>query len=445
MALEMRKTSQWWYGRWKAKNKSYCKNLNVKIAGERPRSLSQKGDTNFEKSRAKAEGALQRLRDESKRKAHAEDLVQTLHEIRTGENIGSIALSDLVDAWENIQRPRQPSQQYIQDSRSKLNRFQEFMYEKYPSAQEMADVTHQMAQAFLKAEQKRGVSGKTWNDTLMLLRSAFRHLRREAGIAENPFEEIRTTAKDTIFRKPFTPQDLKAILEAAQKDDFMRPIFITGICTAMRRGDCCCLKWSSIDLNSRFVTVKTSKTGETVDIPMFPLFYDEILRIKRGESQYVFPEQAEKYMKSPVVISQRIRKVLATAGFTDNCGKKESEINYRGEIYAERENGLRRVSIRDFHSFRVSWITLALTAGVPLEIVRKVTGHRTVETVLTHYFRPGREDFRHTLQSAMPKLLMNGSLTKEEHMRRIIERMTMNTLERDRKKLLALLPKRDSK
>ena len=64
-----------------------------------------------------------------------------------------------------------------------------------------------------------------------------------------------------------------------------------------------------------------------------------------------------------------------------------------------------RVSVRDFHRFRVTWITLALAAGVPLELVQRVTGHKTVEIVLKHYFRPGREDFKQRILAAMPKLL----------------------------------------
>jgi hypothetical protein len=48
--------------------------------------------------------------------------------------------------------------------------------------------------------------------------------------------------------------------------------------------------------------------------------------------------------------------------------------------------------VRDFHSFRVTWVTLALTAGVPLELVQKVTGHKTTDIVLKHYFQPGLED-----------------------------------------------------
>lgn len=88
--------------------------------------------------------------------------------------------------------------------------------------------------------------------------------------------------------------------------------------------------------------------------------------------------------------------------------------SFRGEIHAPRKSGLRRASVRDFHSFRVTWVTLALTAGVPLELVQKVTGHKTAEIVMKHYFQPGREAFRNALQGAMPALLTNGTATKRE-------------------------------
>lgn len=71
----------------------------------------------------------------------------------------------------------------------------------------------------------------------------------------------------------------------------------------------------------------------------------------------------------------------------------------------EHGNGARRASVHDFHSFRVTWITLALGAGVPLELVQRVTGHQTVAIVSKHYFRPGWEDFRETIMAAMPELL----------------------------------------
>ena len=39
----------------------------------------------------------------------------------------------------------------------------------------------------------------------------------------------------------------------------------------------------------------------------------------------------------------------------------------------------------------------------------------------THYFQPGREDFRQTLQAAMPRLLTNGHRTSKEEMGKLID------------------------
>ena len=91
---------------------------------------------------------------------------------------------------------------------------------------------------------------------------------------------------------------------------------------------------------------------------------------------------------------------------------------------------------------RLTWITLALAAGVPLELVQRVTGHRTVEVVLKHYFRPGREDFRQVLFKAMPRLLAQGPIPKPSapQIREIVEGMTAQTWRADRARLLALLP-----
>ena len=108
---------------------------------------------------------------------------------------------------------------------------------------------------------------------------------------------------------------------------------------------------------------------------------------------------------------------------------------------ATREAGQRLASVRDFHSLRVTRVTGALTAGVPLELVHKFTGHKTIDIVLKHYFQPGKEAFRQALQSAMPKLLTNGQKTPKEEMREILEGMSAKTLKMDKARALGLLGK----
>ena len=54
-----------------------------------PPRLSQVGDIVFEKSRARAQVALERFQLDAKKRCKAEELIQTIHEIRTGERIRS--------------------------------------------------------------------------------------------------------------------------------------------------------------------------------------------------------------------------------------------------------------------------------------------------------------------------------------------------------------------
>lgn len=444
MPLEMRKypngslRSQWWYGRYEVDGKRYCDNLGVKIAGEPPPnfSLKENGDPQFERSRALALAKLASIIEDTRTRHDAKRLVEKMYEIKTGEVFHSVAIADLPEEWLKLPRRRKLNKVYANQCRTTLGRFIEFMHRRHAKVLDLAHVNRAIAREFLDSEAERGVATKTWNSYLILMRTTCKFLLPDGCI--NPFAGIPSREEDTIFRKPYTPEELAAILEAAKDDEFVRPIMVTAICTAMRLGDCCQLKWKDVDLPGRFINVKTSKTGQAVSIPIFPLLADELAR-RKPKGDLVFPEQAEVYRSNSSGISTRFKKVLVKAGFKKG-DEDEKNAGKRGEIYATRQQGgLRRASIRDFHSFRVTWVTLALTAGVPLELVIKVTGHQTTNIVLKHYFQPGREDFRRTLQVAMPKLLTNGSKTPLEEAREIVGRMTVETWERDQLRLKVLL------
>ena len=504
-----------WYGRYEVNGRKIFVNLGVKITGTPPesRSIREEGDTAFERSRAAAQAKLDSIVEEARTTQGSARLVEKLYEIKTGEAIKSVKLERLPEEWAKIARRREPNARYASQCQSTLKRFAEFVCKENPMAEEIAQVTRTVARSFMDAEAKRGVTGKTWNDTLKLLRATFKYLLPAGAI--NPFADTPTKETETVFRQPFSPEELGAINEAAKADEFIRPIIIVGMCTAMRRGDCCLLEWKDVDLKNRFITVKTSKTGQTVSIPIFPMLDAELQkRAKKAgpkRAGYVFPDQAQMYKDNPDGITWRVKKILAVAlgesvpeagdetkalpevsnalarerGEKYIAGLPEGEkrermatvfrhymegnniqavmaaVNvskgsvsgYLNEIeeaigcrivrgsshankgislkdgmmaaglYAERKQGKRRASVRDFHSFRVTWVTLALTAGVALELVQKVTGHKTTDIVLKHYFQPGREAFRTALNKAMPALLTYESepdgVNKAETMRKI--------------------------
>ena len=221
-----------------------------------------------------ARAKLDSVIEEARTKQGSVRLVEKLYEIKTGEAIKTVLLENLFQEWAKIPRRRKLNERYSSQCQSTLKRFAEFVRSENVKATEIAHVTRSVAQSFLDAESKRGVTAKTWNETLKLLRTTFKHLLPVGAI--NPFSNLPTRETETIFRKPYSPDELAAILDAARLDDFLRPVLVVGICTAMRRGDCCLLRWKDVDLQRRFVTVKTAKTGQTVSIPIFPLLYDEL-------------------------------------------------------------------------------------------------------------------------------------------------------------------------
>ena len=183
-----------------------------------------------------------------------------------------------------------------------------------------------------------------------------------------------------------------------------------------------------------------------MQIPIFPALREVLEKLEPNDSPHAFPEQAAKYQLNPDNITLRVRKVMRAAGFFDpeDAEADEEKQAARGEIHQERENGLRKASIRDFHSFRVTWVTLALTAGVPLEIVKKVTGHRTAEIVMKHYFQPGRDEFRRTLVGKLP-VVIGGEIGPKpielEEIRAQLEAMKPRTWKKIRAALLKRIPR----
>jgi integrase len=312
-----------------------------------------------------------------------------------------IALDKMVAAWKKAPHPRDRSPRYVAQSETTIEAFITFLKANYPAATSMDRVNRGMAEAWMASLAAKKGCPATYNDKLVLLRSVFKLLRHDAGMAWNPFETIPTKTRQTTHRRPFTAEELTAILKHA--DPLVRPIIITGIFTAMRRGDCCLLKWADVDLKQGYVVVKTSKTGETAEIPIFPMLADELKKAEAARNpdvegaEYVWPEAAKMFLINRYGITHRTNKAIEKAKI------KETDATSHG----------RQISVKDFHSFRTTWITLALSAGVPMELVRRVTGHTTTDVVLKHYFRPGRADFKKTLQSAMPKMLTQAAIDVE--------------------------------
>ncbi|MCX7009665.1 MAG: tyrosine-type recombinase/integrase, partial [Kiritimatiellaeota bacterium] len=466
--------------------------------------------------------------------ADQENLVQKIHEVRYGVKVETTPLAAMPARWEQLPRKRKYGEKHAEKCRLIFSRFRKFMTDLAPEVREMGAVTGDQMRAFMDFEERLGISNGTWNETLALLKGIYRRFEPYSDAWRTYLAKQPAKDRDVIHREPFKAEELDAVMAAASTEPLMKALIVTALCTAMRRGDVCCLRWREVDLKQGFITVKTSKTGATVDIPIFPMLGEELEKARAGRTpqpnDFVFPEAAALFSTNPHGLNWRLKSVLERAGFVDpdkieelkaekeerakldrlqpdelrRCGmtaiaaasmskgrrarmqeiftrymrgdsvkkiaaelpvsvgtvsghlaelerltgaavvrRHELPAVIRGATLAETPEGMvrkHRGALRGWHSFRTTWITLALTAGVSEMIVRRVTGHATVDVVMKFYFRPGRDQFRATLGGALPKSLTGGVLPdKDVAALQIVRTMTPETCVRDQARLLELL------
>lgn len=482
-----------WYGEYEDGGRQRKINLNICWRGTPPASgsLRDPGDAAFERSREHAADALAQHVEEIRHKGRAEHLTEKLIESKTGRTVEYVGLEDLAARWRAMGRENPASERYLAACDAHFRRFARFMAERNRDARHLYEVTPEDAAAYVASIQGE-LARKTCRDAVKLLNKAFATLLPVG--AANPFAAFMGRRKNgngegTFHRRPFSADELRALLEAARDDKDLAGPVVCAACTGMRRGDVCALSWSAVDLPGGMLTVKTSKTGATVEIPIFPPLR-AVLEAAGGERKgYVFPAAARMLRDNPDGLTWRFKKIVAKAfahtmpaapalpdavpvdhkaaaaavlaalpegerraRILDTFQRYAAGASFReieratgrgrssisGDLHAveemaggailrhapaapsvkkavraltqeKRADGQRAASVRDWHALRATWVTLALSAGVPVELVRRVTGHGTVDVILRHYFKPGREQFRAVLSQSLPSVLTGRS------------------------------------
>jgi integrase len=71
--------------------------------------------------------------------------------------------------------------------------------------------------------------------------------------------------------------------------------------------------------------------------------------------------------------------------------KRENQRSLVSRTRGERGVGMRAASLYGWHSLRATFVVLAVEAGIPLEDIRKIVGHTTVE-MTEEYYNPKEEN-----------------------------------------------------
>ena len=302
--------------------------------------------------------------------------------------------------------------------------FARWMERYYLPIKDLAGVTHDMITEYL-ALLRANLCGSTYNGRVCVLREIFYTLAGKAGLEDDPWQGVRLRPDDCHSRRELTMDELRRLLDAAKKvgrgvptapqpqsnehafcDGCIstgeaaakrslescglgtaRPtsewhlLFLIGIYTGLRLGDCCRLGWSNVNITQGIIQLIPKKTrrhahGRPVTIPIHQTLGAALLEAQspipnsQSLSGPVLPTIAELYQRGRYLVSQELSRIFKAANIV-------TSVRIEG-----RRN---RTPEATFHSLRHTFVSLSANAGVPLHIVQSIVGHES--TAMTrHYY-----------------------------------------------------------
>ena len=278
-----------------------------------------------------------------------EERIRKLQAIAAG--VKPVTLGEFVDLWKSSPRRKDCSAEMLATYASQISAFVEWAGE----GVDVRAVDDAMAERY--ARHLANKSGGTYNKHLNTLDAAWRAVGRSAGAEGNPWAELPRKRQEAHRRRVLTPEELDAILKAAEGE--WRALIEIGLHTGLRMGDACQLEWSAFKSDGT-VEVTTGKTGAFVKLPSAALLEALGMAGQALPSGYVMPEIAAQYRRNKATVSHHVARIFKAVGI-------------KGSV---KEAGWTRARAdASFHSLRHTFVTRAIEAGVPAAIVRALVGH----------------------------------------------------------------------
>ena len=262
--------------------------------------------------------------------------------------------------------------------------FARWMEHFYLPVKDLAGITHEMIAEYLACVRAE-ICASTYNNRVCVLREIFHVLAAKAGLEEDPWDGVRLRPDDFHSRRELSMDELRRLLDAAKKvekvgggGEWYR-LFLIGIYTGLRLGDCCRLDWSQINIAQGVIQLMPRKTRRhhqrIVTIPVHPalgraLIGDGAAGVRALPMGAVLPMISEMYAKARWRVSHELTRIFKAANIV-------TSVRIEGRRHKTPE--------ATFHSLRHTFVSFAANAGVPLHIVQSIVGHES--TAMTrHYY-----------------------------------------------------------
>ncbi|WP_423179309.1 tyrosine-type recombinase/integrase [Stenotrophomonas sp. CASM110] len=239
---------------------------------------------------------------------------------------------------------------------------------------EMATVTRVTAGQFVaKVIQPRPVSRVTKTKEVSACRGWFQWAMLRGEVDANPFDRMQATLKKSkrgqeAPRRAWTEGELLVVLRGLKDDrrePLLYPLTLLALYTGMRLNEVCALTVADYDAEAEVIHVREGKSAAAVRVvPVHPAIRELLVELTANTGDgFLLPG-------------------LVPGGPDRKRG------HGIGKTWGRR---IRSLGITDrrlvFHGLRATFITAALNAGAPKEVVQQVAGHEREGVTMNSYAR----------------------------------------------------------
>lgn len=240
----------------------------------------------------------------------------------------------------------------------------------------LAEITAADVQSFFDAGQRDGKKPKTLQNERRILNGPFNNALKQGLIITNPVAAADLPNDPGESKSPFSIEQVRALFMAADGD--WRTAVMLGAYTGARLADCVSFTWGNFDLAKRLLRYQPGKTRrykKIVVCPLHPVLHAYLLGLPSVDDPGAFltSSLAGRYSGGSVGLSNGFISLMAKAGI-------ENPFTVEGQ---GKGRGFRAFG---FHSFRHTFKSLLVNAGVAVETADVLTGHakRTVSETYIH-------------------------------------------------------------
>jgi integrase len=209
-----------------------------------------------------------------------------------------------------------------------------------------------------------GCSASTVNHAFKTLKDIFKEAVNERLLETNP-ARIKTLRADRPERRPFTLEQVEALLKAAKGDMF--GLVLLAAYSSQRLMDIATLRWNQVDLAAGVINFRQSKGNKKpLAMPIHPQVADYLLsRAGDDPNAPVLPEFSRKRGSGSAGLSMLFRRLMDEARI--DPGLVRGRAGKRG----------RDTHALSFHSLRYFFNSQLANSDVSQELRKRLTGHTT--------------------------------------------------------------------